>query len=83
MLDSEIDRDTIIAKMKEKRIQTAIHYPPAHLFTYIRSCLGTDEGLLPLTERIAKSVLTLPLFPDMKIEQVDMVARVLSEQLSG
>lgn len=83
LLDSEIDRDTIMAKMKEKRIQTAIHYPPAHLFTYIRSCLGANEGLLPLTEKIAKSVLTLPLFPDMKIEQVDMVASVLSEQLSG
>jgi dTDP-4-amino-4,6-dideoxygalactose transaminase len=37
--------------------------------------------LLPLTEKIAKSALTLPLFPDMKMKQVDMVVNALSEQL--
>ncbi|MCX5704426.1 MAG: DegT/DnrJ/EryC1/StrS family aminotransferase [Candidatus Omnitrophica bacterium] len=44
--------------------------------------MGTKEGLLPLTEKIAKSVLTLPLFPDMKIEHVEMVVGALSELLS-
>lgn len=82
LLNSEIDRDSIIDRMKEKRIQTGVHYPAAHLFTYMRSRLGTKEGLLPLTEKIAKSVLTLPLFPDMKIEHVEMVVGALTELLS-
>ena len=82
LLDAEIDREAVIAKMKDEQIQTAIHYPPVHLFTYVRARLGTNEGLLPLTEKIAKSILTLPLFPDMKIEQVEMVVSVLREQLS-
>ena len=82
LLNSEIDRSFIIAKMKEEGIQTSIHYPAAHLFTYFRSHLGTTEGLLPLTEKIANNVLTLPLFPDMKIEQVEMVVGTLSKLLS-
>jgi dTDP-4-amino-4,6-dideoxygalactose transaminase len=82
LLDPQIDRNSIIDGMNKKRIQTSVHYPAAHLFTYIKSRLGTKEGLLPLTEKIARSALTLPLFSDMKIEDVEMVVNTLSEQLS-
>ena len=82
LLDSQIDRDAVMQGMKERRIQTSAHYPAAHLFTYIKSVLGTAEKLLPLTERIAPGVLTLPLFPDMTTQQVEMVVDALAEQLS-
>jgi dTDP-4-amino-4,6-dideoxygalactose transaminase len=82
LLSSKMNRDFVAAQMKEKRIQTSVHYPAAHLFTYIRSHLGTRENLLPLTERIARSVLTLPLFPDMTMEQVETVVSALSD-ISG
>lgn len=81
LLGAGINRDTIITKMKEKGIQTSVHYPAAHLFTYIRSFLGTKKGLLPKTERIADGVLTLPLFPNMKMEQVNMVVNALKGSL--
>jgi dTDP-4-amino-4,6-dideoxygalactose transaminase len=82
LLNSKIDRGSIVDRMKERGVQTSIHYPAAHLFTYIRSRLGTSEGLLPLTEKVVKSTLTLPLFPNMKIEQVEMVVEALSKPLS-
>jgi len=83
LLDSEIDRSAVMTALKEKGIQTSIHYPAAHLFTYMRSSLGTKEGTLPLTEKIADNVLTLPLFPDMKTDQLEMVVGALDEQLCG
>lgn len=81
LLDSGTDRNAVIAKMKEKGIQTSIHYPAAHLFTYMKSFLGTRENTLPLTERISSSVLTLPLYPDMSSEQVGIVVNSLNECL--
>lgn len=83
LLGPKINRHSIIHKMREKGIQTSVHYPAAHLFTYIQSVLGTKQGLLPITEKIANGVLTLPLFPDMKTEQVEMVVNVLRQALSS
>jgi len=83
LLDPEISRDSVLARMKAKQIQTSIHYPAAHLFTYIKSCLKTKKGLLPVTEEIADRALTLPLFPDMTVEQVGIVVRTLKDALSS
>jgi dTDP-4-amino-4,6-dideoxygalactose transaminase len=83
LLDSGIDRDLVLAKMKAKQIQTSIHYPAAHLFTYIKSSLKTKKGSLPLTEEIADRALTLPLFPNMTVEQVRIVVSTLRDVLSG
>jgi len=81
LLDSSVNRNSVIAMMKEKGIQTSIHYPAAHLFTYMKSFLGTKENTLPLTEKISSNVLTLPLYPDMSFEQVATVVNSLKDCL--
>ncbi|HBR18954.1 MAG: DegT/DnrJ/EryC1/StrS aminotransferase [Planctomycetes bacterium GWC2_45_44] len=81
LLDSKVSRSSVIAMMKEKGIQTSIHYPAAHLFTYMKSFLGTRENTLPLTEKISSNVLTLPLYPDMSFEQVATVVNSLNDCL--
>lgn len=59
--------------LEEKGIQTIIHYPvPAHLqnaYAY----LGYKPGNLPNTEYAAKRILSLPMQPELKDEQVDEV----------
>jgi dTDP-4-amino-4,6-dideoxygalactose transaminase len=82
LLDASLDRASIANGMKEMGIQTSAHYPPAHLFTYIKSRFNTVEGQLPLTEKIGKSVLTLPLFPDMSVEQLEYVVDSLKKTLT-
>jgi dTDP-4-amino-4,6-dideoxygalactose transaminase len=77
MLLGHINQKNIMKKMKEKGIQTSIHYPPVHMFKayqWLRS--KTD---LPLTERISKACLTLPLFPEMTIQDVEFCVRSLIE----
>ena len=49
--------------MKDEGIQTSIHYPPIHQFSYYREQVG--EMKLPVTEVVGAREVTLPLLPLM------------------
>lgn len=63
------ERDELIAYLNEKGIGTIIHYPiPPHLaeaYWY----LGFKEGDFPMTERLAKEVLSIPMYNGMTEEE--------------
>lgn len=63
------ERDELIAYLDEKEIGTIIHYPiPPHLaeaYCY----LGFKEGDFPMTERLAKEVLSIPMYNGMTEEE--------------
>jgi dTDP-4-amino-4,6-dideoxygalactose transaminase len=73
LLAPELSRAAVIAAMKADRIQTSIHYPPIHLFTYYRERFGAHEGMLPQTEAVAARELTLPLYPTLGPDGVEQV----------
>jgi dTDP-4-amino-4,6-dideoxygalactose transaminase len=77
-----LDRKKFMDGMRERGIQTSIHYPPVHLFTYYRKRLGTHEGLLPVTEDIARREVTLPLYPGMTEADVELVVDAVEAILS-
>lgn len=62
--------------LKQNGIQTSIHYPPAHRFTYHKKYLQPKHSL-PVTEDIAQREVTLPLYPDLKFEEIDYIAEVI------
>ncbi|MBI5248111.1 MAG: DegT/DnrJ/EryC1/StrS family aminotransferase [Desulfomonile tiedjei] len=64
-------RDSFMAFMKQQGIQTSIHYPPVHRFT---AYADIWSGELPVTEDIASRMVTLPLFPGMNRDQIDLIA---------
>ena len=72
-------RDDVRAALAERRIQTSVHYPPIHLFSYYRE-LGS-RGPLPRTEAAAARLVTLPLYAHMEDEQVELVADGVLEAL--
>jgi dTDP-4-amino-4,6-dideoxygalactose transaminase len=73
------DRDGMQQYLTEKGIGTLIHYPvPAHL-QKAYSYRGYKEGDLPATEFMAKRILSLPMFPQLTNEQVDLVISEVRE----
>jgi dTDP-4-amino-4,6-dideoxygalactose transaminase len=70
-------RNTLQKSLKEKGIQTGIHYAvPVHLQPAYAN-LGYGRGNLPQSEQAAEEVLSLPLYPEMTDEQIEMVGRAV------
>jgi len=66
-------RNSLQAFLKEKGIETLIHYPiPIHLQEAFKE-LGYGRGDLPLTERYSGEILSLPFFPEMKQSEMEEV----------
>lgn len=73
LLSEDVSRENFIEGLKKKGIQTSIHYPPIHLFTYYQKRFGFRDGMLPNTEFVGKHEVTLPLYPLMGVEDVRYV----------
>lgn len=73
------ERDRLIDYLNKKEIGTIIHYPiPPHLAEAYQY-LGHKEGFLPITEHLAKTVLSIPMYNGMTREEQDYVINVLND----
>jgi dTDP-4-amino-4,6-dideoxygalactose transaminase len=72
-------REEVRAELGARGIQTGVHYPvPCHLQPPLKRFA---DGPLPVAERSAGELLSLPLFPHMTDDQVDAVCGVLGDVL--
>lgn len=75
------DRDRVLKELHAAGIGAGIHYPvPIHL-TAAFAGLGYSQGAFPVTERTARELLSLPLFPEITAVQQERVASVLRSAL--
>lgn len=73
------NRNSVIAQLAARGIETAVHYPkPIHLQPAY-SALGYPAGTFPNAERACDRALSLPLFPSMTAAQVNYVAEAVLE----
>jgi dTDP-4-amino-4,6-dideoxygalactose transaminase len=79
LLPPGTDRAAVMARLKAAGIQTSIHYPPVHSFAAYRD----DRQELPHTEALAARQLTLPLYPTMAEDDVNVVVSELLRALRG
>lgn len=71
------DREALQKYLSEKGIQTLIHYPiPPHKQ---KALPHWNDWSFPLTEKIHREVLSLPMSPVMTSEEIDSVIRALNE----
>lgn len=76
-------RDHVRSKLDQAGIATGIHYPtPVHLQPAYAD-LGYRAGDFPISERVARRTLSLPMFPELTAEQVDYVCEALGEALQS
>jgi len=73
-----ISRGEFIEQMRQHEIGVGVHYPAIHLFTLYRE-LGFREGDFPHAEKVGRETVTLPLFPDMSLQDVERVCAAIKE----
>lgn len=76
-------RDIILDELKRKRIFFNIHYPlPIHLMDAYKY-LGYKKGDLPITEKIAGEIFSLPIYPSLSDEAQLYICNTLIEALNN
>jgi len=72
-------RNALVQILNERKIGSAVYYPvPLHLQPLYTS-LGHKSGDFPHAEHAAQEVLSLPMFPELRSEQIVRVAEAVSE----
>jgi dTDP-4-amino-4,6-dideoxygalactose transaminase len=75
------ERDRIRRELEERGIGTGLHYPiPLHM-QKAYAHLGYVEGAFPVSEKIGRECMSLPLFPEMTVRQQDAVIEALKDCL--
>lgn len=76
-------RDLLRERLAAQRIGTLVHYPlPVHLQPAYQGRVWVGPGL-PVTERVAREVMSLPMFPELQDEQADRVVEALRTAVQG
>lgn len=76
------DRDKIIKKLAEKDIKLNVSYPwPIHTMP-ICADYGYKDGDLPQTEKAAKEIFSLPMYPSLTLQEQQEVILALQEALN-
>jgi|TARA_B100001964_G_C14227694_1_gene598460 aminotransferase EvaB len=75
-------RDEIVKKLKENNIQTNINYPfPIHKMKAYKNKILNKFNYLPMTEKMAKGIFSLPLYPKLKENKVLKIIKILRKIL--
>ncbi len=68
-----IDRDEFIREMGKQKIECGVHYKPIFEFSYYQKAFEIIPEEYPQTVAAWKSVVTLPLYPSLTLQDVDLV----------
>lgn len=79
LLPQDVDRKAFMQRMRAAGVQTSIHYPPIHQFSYYRKQYSGVE--LPQTEGVAAREVTLPLYPAMDEFSLQIVIEAVHQAL--
>ena len=78
VLADEASRNEIVLSLREKGIGASVHFdPPVHMQPAYSSLEGKGIAL-PITEEISKRIITLPIYPDMKLDDAEYVVNCLA-----
>jgi len=78
-LPNEKIRNELHDFLLKKKIFSKIYFNPIHLTLYYTNKFNTHEGMLPVTEKISKEILTLPIYPNMTNEEINYLTNSIDE----
>lgn len=68
------ERDNFMKKMKDNGIETGIHYNPIH-----KMHLYKGNKILPITEKVTESIVSIPIHPNLKDSDVDKIIKAVNK----
>ncbi len=78
-LQNEKIRDGLHDYLSEKGIFSKVYFSPIHLTPFYKAKFNQKENSLPNTEKISQQVLTLPIYPNMTMEEKNYLVDTVSE----
>ena len=81
LLPDAATRSAVIGHLRDREIQTTIHYPPVHRLTYFKR--RYPDIRLPRTDEFSQRELTLPLHPHMTTDSVEAVVEGLASGMQS
>jgi dTDP-4-amino-4,6-dideoxygalactose transaminase len=76
-------RDRVQARLNKQGIGAGVHYPvPLHLQPAYQQ-MRMAVGALPVTERVAASIISLPMYPELNGDQMEAVSHAVLEAISA
>jgi dTDP-4-amino-4,6-dideoxygalactose transaminase len=77
------ERDQFRLALEQEGIGTNIHYPtPIHLQPAC-AVYGYTRGMLPVTEAVAERIVSLPMYPELTLEQLELVVAAVKKHMVG
>jgi len=78
------DRDKIVKELRKNNILVNINYPyPIHKMEAYKNTVCNDCDCLPITEKMARGIFSLPLYPNLKISSVKKISATLKTILKN
>lgn len=78
-----LDRDRFMEALRARDIGTGLHYQAVHLSTYYQERWGFGPGQFPAAEAVCSEIVSLPLFPDLTLEDQDRVVTAIREVMAS
>ncbi|SRR5579884_755452 len=76
-------RDHVVTRLQARGIPVVVNYRAIHLLTYFQEHLKYPRGAFPVAERIGDETISLPLYPTMPPEHLDLVVAAVREAVAG
>ncbi len=77
LLSKSINRNEFFKYMRKNEIGVNVHYIPIYHFTYYKNKFKFNAHDFPVTENVFNSIITLPIYPGMRDEDVERVVTIL------
>ena len=75
-------RDNLMRYLNQRGIGTKVYFDPVHLTQFYKEKFGYRGGELPVTEKLSRQVLTLPLYPALTEDEMNYIVATISEFFS-
>jgi dTDP-4-amino-4,6-dideoxygalactose transaminase len=69
-------RDAFKAHLRDKGVDTGLHWQPGHWFSYFRDC---RRDALTVTERVAREIVSIPFYSAMTEAEIETVTGAIRE----